>query len=78
MKQMLKIKNYDCGNSGTCITQYKSWNKLLEIAQNYRTCNKRAKSAYFIKNYTQQMCEMKPAEFVKHVINNGKLIFIKK
>ena len=60
-----------CGNDWTATTEYKQHAKMMEVAQNLLKQNKRAKSAYLLSNYTQQMCEMSTSEFGKYVKDHG-------
>ena len=60
-----------CGNDWSATTEYKQHAKMMEVAQNLLKQNKRAKSAYLLSNYTQQMCEMSTSDFGRYVKNNG-------
>ena len=60
-----------CGNDWSVRTEYKRHYKIIEVAQSKLKQNKRAKSAYLLSSYTQQMCEMSVIDFGKYVKKHG-------
>lgn len=70
---LLFDKNNTCnaGNDWTCITEYKSRKKHIELANFMLKNNKNAIKAYSITNFTQKMCEMEENELAKYVYRNG-------
>lgn len=62
---------HPCGNEGTLITRYKSEYKRRELAQRFAAMYA-LDGVYCLQEYTQKLCEMKPAEFLDYIRRNCK------
>ena len=63
-----------CGTDWTTIVHYKGYLYIVKSANSFLNSNPRAKFAYLLNDYTQNLCELSTIEFSQYIIKHCKKI----